>query len=258
MMDRQELAKLQWIQEAIAILEGAILAFERRIGRPLYVEGERGPQFRYANRSPVIIIVLKAVRVVSGLNALTVLLRQGYVVEMGVIFRTVDDFLAEIMFVEEALRTEQRTAGQQRFIDQFFEDETVNVQALIEREGRGPARVTRREMQASEARRLGEAANPDRVRRLARTLDDVYSRYVHGAFTTAMELYVGGDDEGFRLRGMPAGSPPIAAYRKALANFAHESLNAFASIAHGLGVQELAERLIDARRTLEASPAYRD
>ncbi len=132
MPDGNESEKIRQIREAIVVLEEAIRAFEHRIGSPIYIHEEGGGRFKYASQSPAVLIVLKAVRVVSGLNALMALLRSGHTVEMGVIFRTVDDFLGEIMFVEEAMRTGQPTANQQRFIEQFFAEETVSVEEMME------------------------------------------------------------------------------------------------------------------------------
>lgn len=232
--------------------------FEAVIGPPLYIQEGGGGRFKYPTQSPAILIVLKAGRVVSALNALAGLLRIGHTVEMGVIFRTVDDFLAEIMFVEEAVRTGQPTADQQRFIEQFFAEETVSVEEMMASDTPGPRRVERRAIQASEARVLGEFSETGpggRLRRIVKTIDDVYSKYVHGAYPTVMELYVGGDNEGFRIRGT-LGTPHIPTFRRELAHYTHRSLNVLASIAHGLGLEELTPRLLEARRNLEASDAY--
>lgn len=181
----------------------------------------------------------------------------GHTVEMGVLLRTVDDFLGEIMFVEEAVRTGQPTADQQRFIEQFFTEETVSVEEMMASDRRGPRRVERRAVQASEARVLGEFSDSGpggRVRRLSRTIDDVYSKYIHGSYPTAMELYEGGDNEGFLLSGT-LGTPHIQTYRRELARYTQRSLNILATIAAGLGLIDLMQRLVETRRRLEASSA---
>lgn len=259
MLDREDLDRLRQIEAIIGELEGAVRAIETVIGRPIYVvEGEQG-RFKYPTQLPAILIVLKAVRAVSGLNALVGLLRLGHTVEMGVIIRTVDDFLAEIMFVEEVVRVGRPTADQERFIEQFFAEEAFSVDEMIAIDVRRPRRVGRRSVQASEARVLGEFSDsgPDRVRRIARTVDAAYSGYVHGSYATTMELYVGGDNEGFRLKGT-LGSPHIKTFLGELARYVHRALNIFASIAHGLGLGELAERLLQVRRSMEESDSFRD
>lgn len=259
MLDREDRCKLGEIKAMIGELEGAVRAFETVIGKPIYVaEGESG-RFKYADPSPQMIIALKAVRVVSGLNALVALLEVGHTVEMGMIIRSVDDFLADIMFVMEAIQTGKPTADQQRFIEEFSAGETFSVEEMMATYGKDAARVSRQKIQASEARVLGEHADggPDRVRRIVGTVDTGLSGYVHGSYATTMELYEGGDNEGFMLKGT-FGSPHIKTFLGELARYVHRSLNIFASVAHGFALVELAERLLAIRRSLDKSPSFRD
>lgn len=259
MLDREEQVKLGQIRAIVGELEGAVRAFETVIGKPIYVaEGESG-RFKYSEPSPQVIIVLKAVRVVSGLNALVALLEVGHTVEMGMIIRSVDDFLADMMFVLEALETGKPTADQQRFIEEFLAGMTFSVEEMMATYGKDVARVSRQKIQASEARVLGKYADggSDRMRRVVGTIDAAYSGYVHGSYASTMELYEGGDNEGFMLKGT-FGSPHIRTFLGELARYAHRSLNIFAGIAHGFALVELAERLLAIRKSLDKSPSFQD
>lgn len=259
MLEREDLHKLEQIRVVVGELEGAVRAFESKIGRPLYVTEGKSGRFKYPSPSPTVLIVLKAARVVSGLNALIGLLRIGHTVEMGVIIRTVDDFLDEILFVDEAVRTGAPTTDQQRFIDQFFAEDDFSAEEMMATDAKRPAGVPRRSIHASQARVLGDFADkgPDHVRRMARTIDSAYSGHVHGSYMSTMELYRGGDDEGFMLKGT-LGSPHIKTYLGELSRYVHRALNTFAGIARGLALTELAERLLAIRRELETSPSFRD
>lgn len=260
MLDRDDLDKLGQIRAVIRNLEGAVRAFETVIDKPIYIpEGTTTGRFKYPTPSPQVLIVLKAARVVSGLNALAGLLEIGHTVEMGVIIRTVDDFLAEIMFVEEAVRTGTPTADQRRFIEEFFAGETFSLEEKMATYGKDVARVSRQKVQASEARVLGEhaPAGPDRVRRIVGTVDAAYSEYVHGSYAATMELYVGGEGEGFMLHGT-FGSPHIKTFLGELARYVYRSLNIFAKIAllRGFGLNELAVKLVVIRKSLGESPTF--
>ena len=259
MLDREDLYKLEQIRAVVEELEGAVRAFETKIGHPLYITEGKGGRFKYPTPSPSVLIVLKAARVVSGLNALIELLRIGHTVEMGVIIRTLDDFLDEILFVNEAVRTGNPTADQQRFIDQFFAEDDFSVEEVMATDAKRPAGISRRSIQASQARVLGDFADkgPDQVRRMVRTIDAAYSGHVHGSYMSTMELYRGGDDEGFMLKGT-LGSHHIKTYLGELARYTHRTLNTFAGIAQGFALTELAERLLAMRRNLETSPSLRD
>jgi hypothetical protein len=258
MLDREDLDRLGQVRVIIAEMEAAIRAFETVIGKPMYIADGTSGRFKYPKPSPQVLIVLKTVRVVSGLNALTSLLQFGQTVEMAVIIRTVDDFLDEIMFVEEVVQTGKPTTDQQRFIDQFFAEDDFSVEQMTATDAKRPRGVPRKSIQASQGRVLGPFAHkgPDRVRRMAKTIDAAYSGHVHGSYMSAMELYQGGDGEGFMLRGT-LGSPHIKTYLEEVARYVHRTLNTFAGIAHGFGLRVLAERLLRVRRSMEESASFR-
>ncbi len=255
-----EQVKLMMIRAGIDVLETAFHAFEAKIGAPLFIAEEGYPRFKYIFSSPeqagTIFQVMKTARVISGLDAATVLLERGHVTEIAVLIRTIDDFLGDIVFIGEALDKGTWTAGQQRTIDLFFAQEKVSVEEMIAAGGKQPPRVSQREVRAAEARVLSEDA--DSVQRIAATIDNAYSMYVHGEYPSIMEMYEGGDREGYRLRGM-LGTPKIAVHRHSITIYTHRSLNVFAGVAAlTFKLRDLFETLVNARRVLEASPAYQD
>jgi hypothetical protein len=256
MLERDEQSKLSTIRVGIDVLEVALQQFEVKIGPPLFIAEEESPRFKYPSPTSAIFQVVKAARVVSGLDAASVLLAHGHVTEMGVLFRTINDFLADILYMQEVHEKGSATVDQQRVIDQFFAQEVFDVNAVL-KDPKQPPRVSRKSILASGARLL-QSENPDPVRRMAATLDIAYSMYVHGEYPTIMEMYVGGDQgEGFRVRGM-VGTPKIPIYRQTLAFFTHQALNVFAGVALGtFGLHGLWGTLLEARRQLEASDAYK-
>src|SRR5438445_7999092 len=216
---------MELIKEAIRELEAALSRLVVKVGPPIYIVEADKPRFRYATPDPIKLMVLKAVRVVSGLNAATVLLEAGYVVEMGVLFRTIDDYVDEILFIGEVVETRTATTPQKSFIEAFFEDDTRTTTELLQDPPRR-RRVERKKIHASQDRVLGRFVpqRPGLVRRMARAIDDVYSGVVHGSLTSIMELYEGGDRERFRVHGM-LDTPRIRTYRIELAHYTHRALN---------------------------------
>jgi uncharacterized protein YqkB len=63
---------------------------------------------------------------------------------MGVLFRTIDDFLADVLFVDEVIDSGRANVAQQQYLDRYFDDA-----ASINHNER------RQKVQASEARQLG-------------------------------------------------------------------------------------------------------
>lgn len=248
--------KVELIKQAIGELEVALSLLVAKIGPPIYIPESEKPRFRYTVADPLILMVLKAVRVVSGLNAATVLLEAGYVVEMGVLFRTIDDFIDEITFVGEVVEKGAATADQTRFIEASFEDDTRTTAELLEDWPR-TQRVERKKIQASQDRVLGRYVPeaPELVKRIARAVDNTYSGFVHGSQASIMELYEGGDRERFRVHGM-LGTQRIPTYRRELAHYTHRALNTLGVIALFMRLVDLGDHLFEARIAFEASEAY--
>lgn len=247
--DRREIDE---IIDAVKVLEAALERFATKIGAPMFIPEKEKERFRYPTPSSTILQVLKAIRVVSALNAMVLLLRHGFVQEIGVLLRTVDDFLGEITFLHEAHQSGKPTADQQRFVDLFFAEDTRSLEEIL----RGQKRsgwVARKKIYAAEARWLSPK-DPERVARSLAAIGDVLNRYTHGSYQTIMELYEGGTEK-FRVRGM-MGTPRIGTFRQQIAQYTHRSLNIFSLVALALGLQDLHERLLETRRAFQKSSVY--
>jgi len=242
--------RIALIQEAIRVLEAGLERMVVRIGLPIYISETDRQRFEYAGQDPRVLQVLKSVRVVSGLNAGVVLLRNGYTTELGVLFRTIDDAIDEIVFVEDGIENEE-TSDHRRFIEQFYTFETRTGEEMVANTTQ-PAQVSRRSIQAAQGRILNPD-NPHRMRQLSRAVDNVYSGFVHNSYQSAMELYEGGDER-FCVRGM-WGTPRIPVYRKELATYTHRALNTIGEVAFHLGLEDVFRTLRQRRREFEASPA---
>jgi hypothetical protein len=71
-------------------------------------------------------IVQKCARLISGLNASLVLLRAGYVQELGAVFRMLDEFNEDILFLCQAIRDGQLTKLHDDYLDFFYQEEFDN------------------------------------------------------------------------------------------------------------------------------------
>lgn len=240
------------VRESVRLLEDAIARFECKIGRPLSLEETGKRRLRYPRRDSLTFQVLRAVRVVSGLNAAICLLRNGYVQEVGVVLRSAYQFLHDIDFVTEAHRAGNPTVDQQKLIDTFFADDLQTAEERMA-DDRGTPRVPRKKVYASMGR-LFETSDPDHVRKMAKAIEESFSGYTHGAYPQTMELY-DPDTEKFRVRGM-RGTPRIMEFARQLAFIVHLALNVFAWIAGSIGFNDLSDELIAQRKKVEDSPLY--
>ncbi len=262
---RAEIAREYLLQQRIHmilwnLIEGLsrfVKIFEQVIERPKFVDVET-PQARFVfeNPNPHILQVLMCVRVASGLRACMILLNEAHTTEVGVLFRTIDDFLADINFVDELIEKsrENVTEAQRQFVDNYFIDDARTIEERLEDVGkrRGINHNARRQkVQASEARLIG-FDNPDRIKKITATVDDAFSGVVHGDYASSMEMY-GGNPPHFHTRGMPV---RYDGYRHHVGIYVHRALNMFCGVAHKLGLGDLAHEIRELRREFEKSPAY--
>jgi hypothetical protein len=242
------------VREALAALEEAVQSLAARLGPPLQIEGRR--RFRYLNPTSQHVQILKAVRMVSGLHASAVLVRFGFAQEVGVLFRTIEEFAKDISFLDEAHYGTPNQA-QRDFVEQFFARDNRTTEEMMAGT-RQPPRVPAKKKRASEARTLGQFDSVDGVRRRIDAIDDVLSGYVHGEYPHTMELYVGtadGSGERFLMKGM-LGTPRVPEVERWFSMFVQLALNAVAKLLHDVRDLERKAVLIDIRKRLEASNEY--
>ena len=229
-------------------------AFIGQHGRPEFVKEPGLERFRFRQPSPRLFQVLKCVRVVSGFRACQCLLEKGYVQEIGVLLRTILEFLNDIDFIEEGIRQGQLTSTQQEMLDLFFEHDLQNSDELMKDHSKRPT-IARKKVYPAIAKSLNPG-NPDRMQRILKTLEDSYSGYVHGSYPHIMELYEGGTWQ-FRTDGM-IDTPLVLTFFGVIARCSHSALNLFSELAHSGNLNELAIKLTNQRIKLETSPVYRN
>jgi hypothetical protein len=250
-----EEAKAAILVNLVELLSMAVRIMEDKIEKPKFLDPETPlARFRFENPTPNILQVLMCARVASGLRAALILLMEAHTTEIGVLFRTIDDFLADINFIDEILEkgAENVTQAQREFVELYFVDDARTIEERLEDSVKKINHNARRQkVQASEARLLG-FGDPDRVKKIAATIDKAFSGYIHGDYQTAMEMY-GGPNPHFHTHGMPV---RFTEYRRHIGIYVHRALNEFCGVAHKLGLEELAYRLREMRREFEKSPAY--
>jgi hypothetical protein len=231
-----EADRIRFIRWAIIQLEAAVGGMVARIGKPRCFADANCQQFDYGDKGPRVLQVLKGVRVVSGLNAAIGLLALGHVIEMGMLFRGIGRYLAEITFVEEGLENDM-TPQHNEFVESFFTLELRSNEDMAAVQGLLPAR-----------------RNSHRTRKIFRVVANQYSGVTHGSYQSVMEMYEG-STEHFMLAGM-LNTPRIPEYRKELANYTHRALDVLGRVAYGQRLTYLFESLTTCRMALEASSAY--
>ena len=187
--------KAEIYRQSIDHLEKVVEILEHGLGRP-QLEHE---VFTYKDPSVKHACFLKAVRIVSAINALLVLLDRGYVTEMGVLMRTISDCINDIYFMLENFP--DTTPEVDKYLIHFFTD-GAEEPAIAESESKKTRRTKIRKIHASRARQLSEYVNFPIDKDMVYRTYSAYSGYVHAGYRSIMELYGGSDVPKFSLRGI--------------------------------------------------------
>ncbi len=222
---------------AIELLDSVIAQINSRLPQPEL----RDDWYQYPKdaQDACVVVVTRMVRIVSGLRAVKLLGEDGYLQEMGVVLRTVDDFCDEITFLVEGHSDGEPNSQASRFLEHFFA-ETLISHGSSENAGRGPNRVKRDKIRAAKSRFL-QPENPSDVQRKVRKVDGAFDSYVHGGYPAVMELYEG--RAGVFLTSGVSGSPNIAAMRRQLSHFVSRALAVTAFACFAMGFEDLGEEM---------------
>lgn len=245
--------KIPMIAECAQRLCSAVKQIEAELMQPVVVDISGQKQYRYSEHSPYHVAFLKAIRVVSGLNACLFLLSGGFTQELMVIIRTLDDFTCEIMFILENAETGSLTKHQKKFLVDFFREEFVNSNNPLMNEDRRDT-VPKRNIVASLARQMGTYANPSDLQKMCLTTNDALSGYVHGAYPHIMEMF-GGRPPQFHLQGV-TGSSRIHMCIRQMETYTHRAIMMFDVLAKSLGLVKLSEFLVETRDRFETASGY--
>ncbi len=243
------------LREALGSLETAVDRLAHHLPPPLFLREPTRGQFRYAHRTSQVMQVLKAVRVVSGLNAAVHLIRVGHHQEAAVVFRSVDEALQDIDVLDEAHHSESGAKTyQQQLVEEFFaSDDAGRVDAILSGTAQPVPRVSRKKKRAAVERRLSAVPSTINVRAGLDAIDAVLDGYVHSGYSQVMELYSASSaGEGFFMRGVQdAGRQAMMAAWTP--RFVVHALNSVARLLRDAQLGTDAERLIEIRQRLETS-----
>jgi hypothetical protein len=138
--------------------------------------------------------LLKAVRVVSALNASVELARRGYTQEIAVLMRTVAEFTTHIEFVLDMDDSAEHELKVKNYIEAFFADSRRDPEAELKK-AQVPQGIVHISIGRTLDKLMAEQAGSVEGRIPAASLYSnvyrIYSNYVHGKYPEIMDLYGG-------------------------------------------------------------------
>jgi hypothetical protein len=214
---------------------------EATVPSPQKVQYLDGYTWRYVEKTDKQAMVLKLARLISGLRAGRLLLNAGYVLELGILQRALDETEQDLMFLCGPYLGGEREERHEKFLKDFFEEEFDRPgDAIGSAQKRGM--VSREKIMAYNAR-VFPGGDPSTNRDVSQTLHKIYSGYVHGAAGHIMDAY-GGTPLHFHTAGLKGTSRHSDSERDFL-NYPYRGLMTTATVAIALGL-EVRHRLYQA------------
>jgi hypothetical protein len=238
----------EYLQNVVKWLESCFGALSSSIPAPVFLKDSGYPRFRHTKRDDLLVSYLKGIQIVSSLNAALVLLRHGYVQEVGTLCRSIDDFVNEIYFLAAPLGDNGLSEDQRRFVEEFFQEEFSDTRSPLTSQQKRD-RVPRRKIHAGLAKIQGQTTNPSDVQRLLDVNQKAFSGYVHGAYVHIMDIY-GGSPPRFFTSGL-LGTPKIEVWERQLTNQVYRAMMASIVIAQRAPATEITESLYSKLKAFE-------
>ena len=226
--------------KTLSTLEAAFVTLEGQVEKPQKRPFMDSFVFRYREQSAHQAVVQKLARIVSGLHAARILLEKGFVQELGILQRMLDELKEDVTFICYGILDGKLTELHKRYLAAFYQEEFDNPHDPISSSQNRPM-IPRRKIRAYIAKRESPQLDPIRGIKLSKLMSNAYSGFVHGASPHIMDIY-GGNPARFHISGM-LGTPKVATHESDLWNYFYRGILSFIFTATAFGNEKLAQEL---------------
>lgn len=220
----QKESRLELYERTMIHLEKVLNVLTDSVPPPKIHKIEGGGLFRYEEQNVKQAVVQKLARLLSALRAAEALLEAGFVQELGVLHRVVDEANEDVAFLVLSSREDELPKLTKEFLDSFYGEEIIGGK-ITGLPDIGKAEVSRRKIRAFIAEKAGVGSKKSSMIDNGKKLSKAFSGYVHGASHVIMELY-GGDPPKFHVRGL-RGTSIQAGFQKSMFNYYYRTLISF-------------------------------
>lgn len=223
-------------EEALNNMTGWFDILSRQLGAPARVTVNGGCTYRFQEQNVYVAIILKLVRVITGLQAIFHLNRLGLLQEQAVLQRVADELTEDISFLSNSVIFNDFTEVHSRFLEAFFEEEFEEGKTAVESAQKRPM-IPRKKIQSYINKNRDSGGDPYSGKEVSRTISKGYSGYVHAAAPHVMELYFG-NPPGFHLAGSQS-SPLYEDHVDDMLNYFYRGILAVAFSAKAFGNEDV-------------------
>jgi len=192
------------------------------IEKPEYIDLGGRKVFRYKNKSANIAMIQYMARVISGLYSAKLLIENTFIQECNTLYRTIDEFNQNILFLSFSLIDNETIKLQQTFLDNFFQEEFDNPEnAFLSTQKRGM--VPRNKIRAYISQRSENSVNPSDTQKNSETIDKFYSGFIHGTSVSIIDMYSDNPSQ-YHLNGVSNEAPSVNLAKQYFEDRLYESI----------------------------------
>lgn len=184
---------------ALKFMNDSFDALSQQVGSPVLCSMGKGRVYRYQEKSICQAILQKLARVVTGLQAVRVLNKTGFLQEQASLQRMLDEFEEDICFLCFAIISDEVTDLHKEYLDAFYQEEFDDPESSIKSSQKRPM-IPRKKIRAFISKESIMGYDQSTTIEISRTMSKTYSGFVHGASPHIMELYFGNPPK-YHLRG---------------------------------------------------------
>jgi hypothetical protein len=229
-------------RQALEMMGVAFDALSRKVGDPQLQPMGDGYVYRYKEKSIYQAIIQKLARLITGLHAISVLNKAGFLQEQAALQRTLDEFEEDIAFLCFGIIFDEITDLHTEYLAAFYEEEFDDPKSAIRSTQKRPM-ISRKKIRAFVSKDRGAGYDQSSTIEIGRTISKTYSGYVHGASPHLMELYFGNPPK-YQLSG-GIDSPFYEDHIEDLLNYYYRSILSFAFAAKAFGEEDLFAKIGD-------------
>lgn len=173
------------------------------VGPPELIKESGIHKYRYKSEDIKTLCLIKTGRIISSLNALMVLFRSGFFLEIAALLRGIKESNIELVFLLENYPTDPISKAQEQYLNEFFSEEIADPSDPI-KSARTHNRVPSKKIHAAAARvyhkmsefikdpklrtEIAESANPSDMQETTQKIQNMYSGYVHFGYSQSMDM----------------------------------------------------------------------
>lgn len=198
------------------------------VGDPAWISSKT--VFEYPDQSLKLAVVLKLVRAAQGVHAMDLLCRNGLFVDMGAIYRCVNDCTWEVYFLLE--KYPEQSGNVQQFVKAFF-SQTIDNHISSDEEP-----VQTKKIHAAVVRSLTGREQDERIKTHLTNVYKTFSGYTHAGYAHIMQMFGPLQQGTFNISGIPS-QQQMAMHLQLVEEAYKSTLLAISEASGSFGLEEL-------------------